>query len=294
MLISVIIRTYNEERYLNQLLKSISSQIINIHKIEIIIVDSGSTDATLLIANSYNCIIKHINKNNFSFGRSLNLGCQSSNGEILIFISGHCIPFDGYWLLNLINPIINNNISLTYGRQIGGEYSKFSEKKIFEKYFPKESKIPQNDIFCNNANSAILKSVWKKFKYDEDLTGLEDMHIAKTLFNNKMLIGYVSNSVVFHLHHENWLKIKNRFEREALALQKILPEVQFSFFDFLRYLFTSIFYDILASIKYKLFFKTFFEIIYYRTAQYWGSYKGNHLNRLISKKIKDQYFYPKQ
>ena len=120
------------------------------------------------------------------------------------------------------------------------------------------------------------------------------MHIAKTLFNNKMLIGYVSNSVVFHLHHENWLKIKNRFEREALALQKILPEVQFSFFDFLRYLFTSIFYDILASIKYKIFIKTFFEIIYYRTAQYWGSYKGNHLNRLISKKIKDQYFYPKQ
>ena len=294
MLISVIIRTYNEERYLNQLLKSISSQIINKHKIEIIIVDSGSTDATLLIANSFNCTIKHIKKNDFSFGRSLNLGCQSSNGEILIFISGHCIPFDDYWLLNLTNPIINNNISLTYGRQIGGEYSKFSEKQIFEKYFPKESKIPQNDIFCNNANSAILKSVWEKFKYDEDLTGLEDMHIAKTLFNKKMLIGYVSNAVVFHLHHENWLKIKNRYEREALALQKILPEVQVSFFDFLRYLFTSIFYDILASIKYKFFFKTFFEIIYYRTAQYWGSYKGNHLNRLISKKIKDQYFYPKQ
>jgi len=294
MLISVIIRTYNEERYLNQLLKSIGSQLINNHKIEIILVDSGSTDATLLIANSYNCTIKHINKNDFSFGRSLNIGCQSSNGDILIFISGHCIPFDEHWLLNLINPIINDNISLTYGRQIGGKDSKFSEKQIFEKYFPKESKLPQNNIFCNNANSAIVKSVWEKFKFDEDLTGLEDMHMAKNIINNKMLIGYVANSVVFHLHHENWLKIKNRFEREALALQKILPEVQFTFFDFLRFLFISFFFDIRASFKNKLFLNTFFEIIYYRTAQYWGSYKGNHLNRLLSKKIKDQYFYPKQ
>lgn len=294
MLISVIIRTYNEERYLNQLLKSISSQIINKHKIEIIIVDSGSTDRTLSIANSFNCLIKHIKKNDFSFGRSLNVGCESSNGEILIFISGHCIPFDEHWIINLINPIIYNNISLTYGRQIGGEESKFSEKQIFEKYFPNESKLPQNNIFCNNANSAILRSVWEKFKYDEDLTGLEDMHMAKNIINNKMFIGYVANAVVFHLHHENWSKIKNRFEREALALQKILPEVQFTFFDFIRYLLTSIFYDIFASIRYKLFFKNFFEIIYYRSAQYWGSYKGNHLNRLISKKIKDQYFYPKQ
>jgi rhamnosyltransferase len=294
MIISIIIRTYNEERYLNDLLNAISNQTVNDHKVEIIIVDSGSTDNTLDIANSFNCTIKKIEKVNFSFGRSLNLGCITSNGEILIFISGHCIPANEFWLQNLINPIIKNEVILTYGKQIGGTNTKFSELQIFEKYFPIESKIPQIGFFCNNANAAILKSEWNKFKFDEDLTGLEDMYLAKKLYDSGLLLGYVSNAIVYHLHHENWGKIKNRFEREAIALQKILPEVQISFFDLIRYIFSSILIDYKVSIQHKFYFIKLPEIIYYRTAQYWGSYKGNHLNRLISKKIKDQYFYPKQ
>jgi len=294
MIISIIIRTYNEERYLNDLLNAISNQTVNDHKVEIIIVDSGSTDNTLEIANSFNCTIKKIEKVNFSFGRSLNLGCITSNGEILIFISGHCIPADEFWLQNLINPIIKNEVILTYGKQIGGTNTKFSELQIFEKYFPIESKIPQIGFFCNNANAAILKTEWNKFKFDEDLTGLEDMYLAKKLYDSGLLLGYVSNAIVYHLHHENWGKIKNRFEREAIALQKILPEVQISFFDLIRYIFSSILIDFKVSMQHKFYFIKLPEIIYYRTAQYWGSYKGNHLNRLISKKIKDQYFYPKQ
>ena len=294
MIISIIIRTYNEERYLNDLLNAIINQTINDHNVEIIIVDSGSTDNTLQIAKSYNCTVKTIEKINFSFGRSLNLGCMTYNGEILIFISGHCIPANEFWLQNLINPIINNEVILTYGKQIGGSNTKFSELQIFEKYFPTESKIPQIGFFCNNANAAILKSEWEKFKFDEDLTGLEDMYLAKKLYDSGLLMGYVSNAIVYHIHHENWGKIKNRFEREAIALQKILPEVQISFFDLIRYIFSSILIDLKVSIQQKYYFTKLPEIIYYRTAQYWGSYMGNHLNRLISKKIKDQYFYPKQ
>ena len=294
MIISIIIRTYNEERYLNDLLNAIINQIINDHKVEIIIVDSGSTDNTLDSASSFNCTIKKIEKVNFSFGRSLNLGCITSNGEILIFISGHCIPANEFWLQNLINPILKNEVILTYGKQIGSSNTKFSELQIFEKYFPTESKIPQIGFFCNNANAAILKSEWEKYRFDEDLTGLEDMYLAKKLYDSGLLLGYVSNAIVYHLHHENWGKIKNRFEREAIALQKILPEVQISFFDLIRYIFSSILIDFKVSIQHKYYFIKLPEIIYYRTAQYWGSYKGNHLNRLISKKIKDQYFYPKQ
>jgi rhamnosyltransferase len=129
MIVSIIIRTYNEERYLNDLLNSINNQIINNHIIEIIVVDSGSTDNTLQIAKSYNCTIKKIEKINFSFGRSLNMGCATSNGEILIFISGHCIPGNEFWLQNLINPIIKNEVILTYGKQIGGKNTKFSYRK---------------------------------------------------------------------------------------------------------------------------------------------------------------------
>ena len=292
MKVSIIIRTFNEEKYLSQLLDKILLQDIGLHSVEIIIVDSGSTDNTIEISKKYNCIIETIRKNEFSFGKSLNIGCRKANGEILVFISGHCIPFDNNWLINLIYPIIKSIVVLSYGRQIGNSSSKFSEQQLFEKYYPKESNIPQDSFFCNNANAAILKSNWEIHEFDEELTGLEDMHLAKKLYKNGLKIGYVANAVVYHLHHENWKKIKNRYEREAIALQKIMPEVQISFLDFIRYFITSVYFDSIIALKKSIYYRNIYEIIYFRSAQYWGSFKGNHFSRSISRKIKEEYFYP--
>ena len=84
---SVIIRTLNESRYLRELLQAISDQETEGLSHEVIIVDSGSTDETLKIANEYGCQITYIKKEDFSFGRSLNVGCKFCSGDFLIFIS---------------------------------------------------------------------------------------------------------------------------------------------------------------------------------------------------------------
>lgn len=293
MLVSIIIRTYNEERYLNVLIESIKNQIINNINFEIIIVDSGSTDKTLDIAIKHACNIYSIKKEDFSFGKSLNIGCQNSNGEILVFISGHCIPATNDWLINLVNPIIDSKVVLTYGRQIGNEISKFSEMQVFKKYFPLNNKLPQEDFFCNNANSAILKETWERYKFDENLTGLEDMYLAKTLKLADYKIGYIANACVYHIHIENWRQIKNRYERESVALQLIMPEIHFTFLNLLIYLVSSIYYDSIIAFSEKKLLKNIVNIIKYRSAQYYGSYIGNHSHRKISRKLKEKYFYPK-
>ncbi len=56
MLASIVIRTYNEERYLNELLTAISEQKNNLVEHEVVIVDSGSTDRTLEIAEKHSQI----------------------------------------------------------------------------------------------------------------------------------------------------------------------------------------------------------------------------------------------
>ena len=100
ILVSVIIRTLNEEKYLSELLNEIKNQS-NSFIIETIIVDSGSTDKTLVIAKSFDTRVVHIKKEDFSFGRSLNLGCENAMGDFFVFISGHCIPTNkvGYIIL---------------------------------------------------------------------------------------------------------------------------------------------------------------------------------------------------
>jgi len=290
---SIVIRTYNEAHHLPDLLGRIRSQISPGIESEVIVVDSGSTDGTPEIAFHYQCQIIHISKEDFTFGRSLNLGCAAASGEVLIFVSGHCIPANNNWLAKVVAPLIDGKAILVYGRQIGNDTSRFSECRIFEKYFPGVSQIPQVGFFCNNANLAMLRSVWQQHQFDESLTGLEDMHLAKQLSGKGMDIGYVADAVVYHLHDETWGRIKNRFEREAIALQHIMPEVHLSLADFLRYTCTSILNDFSVAIQGKKFLKYAREIVMYRIAQYWGSYRGNQFHRSVSKVRKERYFYPR-
>ena len=291
-LISVVIRTLNEEKYLEELLFSISNQSKNKYRVEVVIVDSGSTDQTLSIAKKYNSLLTFIKKEDFSFGKSLNVGCNFSNGDYLVFVSGHCIPVHNNWLENLVSPL-EDNCGYTYGKQIGRDTTKFSENQLFEKYFPDQSKLPQSGFFCNNANAAIRRDLWSKYKFNELLTGCEDMELAKRLTENGISIGYVSEAPVFHIHDETWEQVKIRYERESLALQQIMPEIYVTRFDVIKFVFVGIVKDAIAAFKKKKLYKSFYSIIRFRLAQYLGAYHGNHLSRKVSKEMKEKYFYPR-
>ena len=292
MLVSIVIRTLNEATYIAELLEAIDKQIRQNFEVEVVIIDSGSTDATLSIAQSYGCKITFITKDQFTFGRSLNMGSDFANGDILVYISGHCVPTDSEWLMKLIKPIVDGVAGYTYGRQIGRDTTKYSEGKIFEKYFPSQSKIPQNDFFCNNANSAVARQVWSKFKFDEQITGLEDMELAKRFVEKEGRMAYVADACVYHIHNESWFQTRRRYERESIALQSIMPEVQIRIFDMIRYIWASVISDARAAIDEGCFLREFYGIMKFRFAQFSGSYRGNHDHRELSKKRKENYFYP--
>jgi rhamnosyltransferase len=289
--VSIIIRTLNEERYLPELLEGIQKQK-SAFSHEVVLIDSGSTDNTLNIANQFGCRILHISRSEFSFGRSLNRACQTAQGNYFALISGHCIPCDQHWLQNLIQPLEHRVVQYCYGRQVGGPQTYFSERQIFAKYFPKETSTPQKGFYCNNANSAILAETWSRYKFNEELTGLEDMHLAKRLVEDKGRVGYIADASVFHIHHENWQQVQRRFEREALALQQICPEIILRRRDLLRYFSRGLLRDLAAGLPTTLMPKTFQEICQYRFHQYVGSYRGNHLHKKVSNELRDSYFYP--
>ena len=291
--ISIVIRTFNEAKHLPELLAKIRTQKVGGAHFEIVVVDSGSTDETLNIAQEYNCRIVHIGKDDFTFGRSLNLGCKSSRGEILVFVSGHCIPTNDVWLVELIQPLVDGSTVYSYGRQIGNGVNKFSEQQLFRKYYPEASNNNQDGFFCNNANAALCRNAWERFRFDEDITGLEDMEMAKRIKSEGMQVSYVATSVVFHIHDESWGRVKTRYEREAVALQHILPEIHIRFLDFLRYVISAILLDFGAALQERKFSKVFIEVIAFRLMQFWGAYCGNHEHRKLSKTMKEKYFYPR-
>ena len=112
--VSVIIRTYNEEKDIEECLTKIYNQS---HKhFEVIIVDSESEDKTLETVKKFPVRIIKIKKEDFTFGKSLNLGCSKAKGEYLVSLSAHAIPLTNFWLANLIRPLKNKKIAGVYGR----------------------------------------------------------------------------------------------------------------------------------------------------------------------------------
>ena len=290
--ISIVIRTLNEAQHLSSLLSAIRLQRTNM-SYEIVLIDSGSTDKTLEIAKKFKCRITHIAKTSFSFGRSLNEGIKFSKGKYLVFISGHCVPKNQKWLESLVHPIVEKKVNYTYGKQLAGDKSFWSERQIYKKYFPDKKQLPQVGFFCNNANSAILKDTWKKYLFDEDLTGLEDLDLAKRLTNDGGRIGYIPEAAVYHFHNESWAQVRRRFEREAIALKKIMPTLLIKKRDLIRYIIMGILNDVFSENNFLLNLKELPNIIFYRFNQYYGSFRGNRYDKKeISSRLKEIYFYP--
>jgi len=290
---SVIIRTFNEERHIGRLIDGINRQENDNHiEIEIIVVDSGSTDATVSIARHMGAKIITLPKEKFSFGKALNLGCENSNGEILLFASAHVYPVYSDWISRMIQPFIDENVALVYGRQIGDDNSHFSEHQIFSKWFPSISNYNQSTPFCNNANCAIQKKMWQKLNYDEQITGLEDLAWASKMMKEGFRIVYLAEAVIVHVHDETPQKIKNRYLREAIAFKNIYPKVHVGLIDFLRLTIYNIISDSYFAIRKRCFTSEFKNIIVFRFMQFYGTYLGHKQKGAITKELKNRFYYP--
>lgn len=290
---SIVVRTLNEARYLDAVLTAVATQDYPAPCREVIIVDSGSTDDTVAIAERHSCRIVHILREDFSFGRSLNVGCDAAKGDFLVFISGHCVPTNDQWLWELLLPFQDEKVAVSYGRQQGGAETKFSEHCLFEKYFPATgSGEHQAPFFCNNANAAFRRTAWVARRFDETLTGLEDMHLARALWEGGARVVYAPRASVHHYHHERWPQVIRRYEREAISLQKIMPEIHVHWHDALRYFGAGVFGDCARALGEKSLWRRFGEIIAFRYCQFFGVWRGNHTHRRLSHREKEKYFYP--
>ncbi|MBI2673842.1 MAG: glycosyltransferase [Candidatus Zambryskibacteria bacterium] len=217
---SIVIRTYNEEKHIGNLLRAIETQ--DYKDYEIIIIDSDSTDKTLEIAEKYPVEIIKIEKRDFTFGYALNVGCQASRGRYLVFASAHVLPATNSWLSHLTASFKDPEVAMVYGRQKGNADSKYSEQKDFWRLFSKtavNSKVPL--YYANNANAAIKKSIWEEERFDEYLFGLEDIDWTRRVTSKGLLIRYEPNAPVYHIHNETWPEVFNRYRREAIAAVRI-------------------------------------------------------------------------
>lgn len=291
MQISLVIRAYNEEKHIGRLLEGVRQQTVS--DVEVILVDSGSTDRTVAIAQGYGAKVISIRPQEFTFGRSLNRGIEAASGNIIVIASAHVYPVYPDWLEKLTAPFADPQVALTYGKQRGTHTSKFSEHQIFARWFPDAPNPRQPHPFCNNANAAIRRALWQQHPYDETLTGLEDLAWAKWAQTQGHTIAYVPEAEIIHIHNETPRAVHNRYMREAMAFKRIYPEAHFNLYDFVRMTTSNIFFDLLHAARERVLLKSAASIFWFRTMQFWGTYLGYRRAAEWSWNLRQTFYYPR-
>ena len=224
MMISIIIRTKDEERNIDQVLRNIYTQEIR-HKFEVIVVDSGSRDKTLEIVNQYDVKLINIPESKFSYGYSLNYGISRSSGDIICSLSAHCIPEDKSWLSELVTPILEKKADATYGRQIPIKGINPFEEVFLDKHFPEYEKGGVRVSF-SNANCAFTRKMWDEMKFDENLPSWED-YLWYLLTKDRFVFHYVPNACVIHTHSFSIKRLKRTAYRDGMAFRYMKDAFRF-------------------------------------------------------------------
>jgi len=288
---SIVIRAYNEERHIGRLLAGILRQTVR--QVEIILVDSGSTDATLAIASRYPVLISRIEPDEFTFGRSLNLGCGRTKADLIVIASAHVFPVYPDWLERLLAPFEDPRIGLAYGQQRGEAGSRYSERQQLAKMFPDHSVSRQGHPLCNNANAAIRRELWERRPYDETLSGLEDLEWATWMMQQGFDIAYVAEAEVVHVHQENPRQLYNRYKREAMALHRVQPWQAFHSWDFARLYLSNALSDCWHALREGQGLGTLADILMFRLIQFWGTYTGFRHRGPVTRKLMEAFYYPR-
>ena len=195
-LVSIIIRTKNEEKWISSCLRSVYSQ--SYKNIEVIIVDNNSTDKTVVKAQVFP--VKVVNIEDFLPGKAINLGIRKSTGKYIVCLSGHCVPVNNDWLANLVEDLNSPNIAGIYGKQEPLSFTSDIDKRDLMMVFGNDKKIQVKDSFFHNANSAFKRSVWDKYPFDENVTNIEDRIWGELVISQGLNIIYEPSASVYHWH----------------------------------------------------------------------------------------------
>ena len=201
-MLSVVIRSRNEERYIGHCIQSVTDFI---GKPEIVIVDNESTDNTIPIINrfEYHDIEKiTIPKNDYTPGKSLNLGVKNCTEDYVMILSAHCevVKFD---FDRVKEQLDRNGVGAVWGKQT----PIWDGKKISRRYmWSNFGDEPQTNYWCesedkyffHNAFSMFRREYLVKYPFDEHYSGKEDRYWANNQIENGFSILYDSEQEVKH------------------------------------------------------------------------------------------------
>lgn len=218
--VSVIVRSKNESRWILSCLRAVLSQKTDL-RIEIILVDNHSTDQTVELAA--HLVDKVVTIGKYLPGLSIQKGIESSTGDYIVLLSAHCIPTTRDWLEFLLKPLTDQRVAGVYGRQEPVSFSSPADKRDLYITFGLDERVHTKDPFFHNANSAFLRSTLEHFPFNTTLTNIEDREWAQRVLNAGKINIYQPLASVYHWHGIHHSCDTSRLKTTSLVLSSLHP-----------------------------------------------------------------------
>ncbi len=212
---SVIIRTKNEQAGLGPTLEAVYAQAVQ--PLEIIVIDSGSTDATLEVARRFPVRLLTIDPSQWGYSRTLNQAAGVACGDILVCLSAHCVAVDDRWLANLVRHFDDPRVAAVWGPSVrpGRPVPPPDEAMVQE---PGTYGFHNRMWGLSNGNSAIRRDLWQQFPFDETLPAAEDKAWAREAMARGYTIVHDPRAAVWHAAH----RFPSAFRRSRAVQQGLL------------------------------------------------------------------------
>lgn len=202
--VGVVIRTLNESELLGRCLETLQRQQPGFD-LDILVVDSGSTDDTVAIAEAGGARVLHMRPDDFDYSKALNVGIEEVRGELVVLLSAHAIPTDDRWLEHMLAPFSDPDVAGVASRQVPWPDAPWDEMLRLGRTFGdapvRYTRANAAGIVFSNAASAVRRADWARAPFT--LPAAEDLDWAQRVVAAGRTIVYEPAAATFHSHAES-------------------------------------------------------------------------------------------
>jgi rhamnosyltransferase len=212
---SVIIRAKDEAATIERALRALRDQTVDL---ELVVVDSGSTDGTLEIARRWCDRLIEIPPERFTFGGALNRGAEAASAPVHFALSAHCVCERRDWIERSLAYYDRPDVAATNGA------SRYPDQHPLRETFYQDAAAARAHPLWGFSNHAASwrAAVWEEFRFNESMAACEDKEWSWRVLGAGWLIAYDPLLCVSTTHRERsglraYFKRVERESRELAA-----------------------------------------------------------------------------
>jgi rhamnosyltransferase len=206
---------------LGEVLTAVNAQRVD-RPVEILVVDSGSTDGSRTLARRHGARVVEIPRAAFGHGRTRNTLMELAQGDHVAFLTQDSCPAHSGWLAALLRGFtLADNVALVFGPQRPRpDASPMVRRELLEAFDRFGKEAIDDSAFFSSANGAVARWAWERVPFRDVAYG-EDHVLARDVLSLGLAKAYVPEAEVIHSHDLPPLRAFRRYFHDYRALSHV-------------------------------------------------------------------------